>query len=91
MKKEDTPAEDNDSKPKNPKPNYNIRDVIKQKYSNCVQDENPYKPSDKSFVGNYQKAVSTVIEKLTEEERQEAEELLELWNEQGPPAEFQLK
>jgi hypothetical protein len=91
MKKEDIPEEEDKSKPKNPKPIYNLRDVIKQIYSNRVQNENPYKPNDKAFVGNYQKAVTTVIEKLTEEELQEAEELVETWNEQGPPAEFQLK
>lgn len=70
---------------------YTIRDVIKQIYKDRIQEEIPYKPSDKKYIGRYQIALSSVQQNLTTEENEEAEELVALWNKQGAPAEMQLK
>lgn len=83
---------DNDfSKPKKVKQTYNIRDVIREKYSDEIKAANPYTPGDKEFVGNFGKALNSVMGNLNDDELKEAEELTDLWNEQGPPADFQLK
>jgi hypothetical protein len=65
--------------------------VIKQKYKTLVEDEIPYKTTDKEYLGSYQRAVTSVLNNLDEEDMEEAEETLELWNREGGPSDLQLK
>lgn len=78
-------------KPKKIKKTYNIRDVIKQNYRSLVENEIPFKSTDKEYLGSYQKAVSAVLDKMNEEELEEAQNVLESWNKEGGPSEVQLK
>jgi len=78
-------------KPKKVKKIYTIRDVIKQHYRSRVEEEIPFKSNDKEYLGSYQKAVSTVLNNMTEEDLEEAEDILELWNKEGGPSDIQLK
>lgn len=78
-------------KPKKIKKTYNIRDVIKQNYRSLVENEIPFKSTDKEYLGSYQKAVSAVLDKMNEEELKEAQNVLESWNKEGGPSEVQLK
>jgi hypothetical protein len=81
----------------NPKPSkikkaYGIRDVIKQNHRDLIEQEIPYKPSEKGrYISKYQAAVTSVEEKMTEEERAKAQELAELWSKEGAPLDTQLK
>lgn len=90
MKKEPV-VESEDPKPKKAKQVYTIRDVIKQNYRSLIEENIPFKSTDKEYLGSYQKAVSTVVENMTEEDRQEADDLVELWNKNGAPSDMQLK
>ena len=80
-------------KPKKVKKVYTIRDIIKQHYRTLVDNEIPFKSTDKDFryLGSFQKAVTTVLNKMSEEELEEAENLVELWNREGGPSDLQLK
>lgn len=42
-------------------------------------------------MGSYQKAVTTVLEKMSEEDVEELEKVVELWNKEGGPSDVQLK
>ena len=84
-------AEAEEPKPKKVKRFYNIRDVVKWHYKSLVEDEIPYKSTDKQYLGSYQRAVTMVINNMSDEELEEAERLLELWNKEGGPSEVQLK
>ena len=90
IKKESIP-EVEEPKPKKVKKIYNIRDVIKQHYRSLVVDEIPFKSTDKEFLGHFQRAVTTVLNQMSDEELEEAEKILELWNKEGGPSELQLK
>jgi hypothetical protein len=79
------------SKPKKTKKFYTIRDVIKQHYADRVGAQIPYKPNEKEYIGSYQRAVTTVLKNMTENDLEEAEKIVESWNAQGAPAEVQLK
>jgi len=87
----DTTVKGGDPKPTKVKPVYSIRDVIKQHYRELVEAEIPYKPTDKEYIGSYQRAVTTVLKNMSEQDVEEAEEIVESWNKQGAPAEVQLK
>jgi hypothetical protein len=89
--KKDTPVKGGDPQPKKIKQVYTIRDVIKQHYRDLVEAQISFKPTDKEYIGSYQRAVTTVLKNMTEEEVEEAEEILESWNKQGAPPEIQLK
>jgi hypothetical protein len=65
--------------------------VIKQHHRELVEAEIPYKPTDKEYIGSYQRAVTTVLNNMSEKELEEAEEIVDSWNKQGAPAEAQLK
>lgn len=90
IKKEAT-TEDGDPKPIKIKQIYTIRDVIKQNYRDLVEAEIPYDPTDKEYIGSYQRAVSKVIESMGDEDLEEAEKIVNLWNQQGAPSDLQLK
>lgn len=83
--------ETGDAKPKKIKQVYTIRDVIKQHYGDRVGAEIPYTPKDSEYIGSYQRAVTTVLKNMTENDLKEAEKILELWNAQGAPSNVQTK
>jgi hypothetical protein len=56
-----------------------------------VDDEIPFKSTDKQFIGSFQRAVTAVHENMTEEELEEANNIVDLWNSQGAPQDIQLK
>ena len=70
---------------------YSLRDVIKQNHRDRIEAEIPFKPTDKEYIGSYQKAVTTVLENMDDEDLEDAENLRDLWNEQGAPSEVQYK
>ena len=78
-------------KPKKTKQIYNIRDVIKQHYRNLVEEEIPYESKDPLYLGSYQKAVTTVLKNMSDEDLEEAQNILERWNKEGGPSDLQLK
>ena len=90
MKKEAQPAAEA-PKPKKLKPIYKLRDVVKKLYRWRIEDKIPYKSTEPEYLGRYQKAVSDVLDDMTEEELEEAETLLEQWNKEGGPSDLQLK
>jgi hypothetical protein len=53
--------------------------------------EIPYKPSDREYIGSYQRAVTAVLENMGKTDLDEAQATVDLWNKQGAPAEVQLK
>jgi hypothetical protein len=89
VKKEDT--KDDDTKPIKRKQVYAIRDVIKQNYRTLIEDEIPYVPSDKQYIGSYQRAVTTVHKNMSKSELEKVEETVEMWNKQGAPPQVKLK
>jgi vacuolar-type H+-ATPase subunit E/Vma4 len=89
--KEESKEEVDDPKPKKIKQVYSIRDVIKKNHRDLIQDEIPFKSTDKEYIGSYQRAVTTVLNNMDEKELEEAEKVLDLWNKQGAPEEVQCK
>jgi hypothetical protein len=79
------------AKPKKLKQMYTIRDVIKQNYRALVNDQIPYKPTDKGYLPSFQRAVTTVLKNMSDEELETAETMVEKWNTEGAPSEVQLK
>jgi hypothetical protein len=84
-------AEAEELKPKKMKQQFTIRDVIKQNYKTLIEKEIPFESTDKEYIGSYQRAVTTVLNNMSEEDQDEAQKILDMWNEQGPPPEVQLK
>jgi hypothetical protein len=80
-----------DRKPAKIKRIYTVRDVVKQNYRALVEAEIPFKSTDKQFIGSYQRAVTTVIRNLSDEDLEEAKKIAEIWSQQGAPPEAQLK
>jgi len=78
-------------KPKKLKKIYTIRDVIKHHYRSRVMEEIPFKPTDRGYLGSYQKAVTKVLNNMSEKDLEEAENIQESWNKEGGPSEIQLK
>jgi hypothetical protein len=70
---------------------YTLRDVIKQNYAELVNEQIPFNSSDKGYLGCYQRAVTTVLNQMTDEELEEAGNILEQWNSNGAPSDLQLK
>jgi hypothetical protein len=84
-------VEDANPKPKKIKPFYTIRDVIKQKYSDRIEEEISEERGDNQYIASYQRAVTKVHENMNDDDLEEAENMLELWNKEGAPPEIQLK
>lgn len=78
-------------KPTKVKGVYSIRDVIKKLHPELINAEIPHKSTDKEYIGSYQRAVTTVLGNLSEEDLEEAEKMREVWNQEGAPADVQLK
>jgi hypothetical protein len=95
MKKESTNKESSSKSgvpiPTKIKRIYSIRDVIKQKHRALIEDEIPCKSTDKKYISHYQRAVTKVHDDMTKKELEEAENIVELWNKQGAPADVKLK
>lgn len=94
LKKERSPTEesiDDVKKPRKIKKVYTVRDVVKQKHCSLINKEIPYNPQTKEYLGNYQRAVTTVLKEMDSDERKKLEELAESWNEEGAPREVQFK
>jgi hypothetical protein len=70
---------------------YTVRDVIKQEYSEEILAEIGYKPNEEKFIGNYQRAVTTVYENMSSSELKKAEEIADNWNKLKAPPHVQLK
>lgn len=70
---------------------YTIRDVIKQNYRTLIEAEIPFKPTDKNYIGSYQRAVTTVQQNMSDGELKNIEETAEMWNKQGAPTNVQQK
>ena len=79
------------TRPEEIKQEYTVRDVIKQKYCSLVDEEIPYDPQAKEYLGSYQHAVTTVLGKMDSNQLREVEKLAKSWNEQGVPREVQFK
>lgn len=88
---EDVEEDKSSRKRKKPKKAYKLRDVIKHHYKSRIEDEIPYKSTDREYLGSYQRAVTTVMTNMSEEDLEEAEKLLETWNKEGGPSDVQLK
>lgn len=90
IQKEDT-AEKEEAKPKKIKEVYTLRDIVKQHHRDLVDEEIPYSPKDKLYLGSYQRAVTTVIDNMTDAQLEEAQEMVDKWNKFGPPVNVQRK
>jgi hypothetical protein len=89
--KKETATQSGDPKPKKIKQVYSLRDVIKQIHRDLIEAEIPHKPTDKAYIGSYQRAVTAVHRKMSKTQLKEAEKMVDLWNGKGAPAEVQLK
>jgi hypothetical protein len=56
-------GEDN-PKPTKIKQKYTVRDVVKQKYCSLVDQEIPFNPQTKEYLGHYQRTVTAVLERM---------------------------
>jgi hypothetical protein len=70
---------------------YTIRDVVKQNYQSLIEEEIPFKPNEKEYLGRYQQAVSSVISNMSYDQLEDAEKIVDLWNAEGAPSDVQLK
>jgi hypothetical protein len=56
-----------------------------------MDEEISFKPQTKEYLGQYQCAITTVLNQIDGSERKKVEELAQLWNEQGAPHKVQYK
>lgn len=89
--KKTSTGEGGSAKPGKVKQVYTIRDVIKNKYQELIEEYNPYKPTDKEFLGSYQKALSKVQEGMSKENLKDVQKIVDLWNSEGASSEVKLK
>jgi hypothetical protein len=78
-------------KPRKVKKLYCIRDVVKLHHGDLVAKEIGYKTDNPKYLANYQRAVTAVIDNMTEEDLEAAQQIANDWSEQGAPPEVQLK
>ena len=86
-----TEAKVQEPKPKKVKQVYTMRDVITNNYRALVNDQISCKPTDQEYIGSFQRAVTTVLKNMSDEELETAETMVEKWNKEGAPSEVQLK
>ena len=84
-------SEGGDPKPAKYKQFYTIRDVIKQRYWELVEDKIPYKLTEKEYLSSYQMAVTKVQNNMSEEDTNAIQKIVDSWNSEGPPADLKLK
>jgi hypothetical protein len=65
--------------------------VIKQNYQPLIEKEIEEKSTDKNYISKYQRAVTEVHQNMDEEQLEEAERIVDLWNKEGAPADVKLK
>ena len=70
---------------------WTARTVIEMQRKEEVLNETGAKAGDKEMIGNYQRALNTVIQGLTDEELKAAEETALEWSNEGPPREIQVE
>ena len=87
----DSSKEAESSKPIKLKQKYSLRDVVSNIYRDRIEEEIPFKPTDKGYIGCYQRALTNTIKSLSREELEEAQTTLAAWDGTGPPAHVQLK
>jgi hypothetical protein len=78
-------------KPRKVKKLYCVRDVVKLHHGDLVAKEIGYKTDNPKYLANYQRAVTAVIDNMTEEDLEAAQQIANDWSEQGAPPEVQLK
>ena len=78
-------------KPRKAKMVYNARDVIKYNHRELIDGEIALKSNDNRYLGGYQKAVTAVLEGMNDEDREEIQNTVDLWNEEGGPSDLRLK
>jgi hypothetical protein len=91
MKEKPTGDNEDEVKPTKIKQFYTVRDVVKQNHKELVEAEIPFKSTEKKYIGGYQRAVTNVIAQMGEEDLENLEKIVDLWNEKGAPPEVQLK
>lgn len=64
---------------------------MKQRYRSLIDKEIPFAPQTKEYLGHYQRALTTVLERMDAGERQKLEELAQQWTKEGAPPEVQFK
>lgn len=84
-------VQDDVERPKKAKTTYNARDVIKYNHWEKIDSEIAIKPNSKRYLGAYQRAVTTILAGMEDEEMEEIQNVVDLWNEEGAPSELQLK
>ena len=70
---------------------YTIRDVIKQRYRELIEDEIPYKSTEKQYLSSYQSVVTRVHQNMSEDDLAEVQKMVDLWNSNGAPSDLKLK
>ena len=70
---------------------WTARSVIKHQKRDEIVELTGGKAGDKEMIGNYQAALNTIMQGLTDEERQQAEDTAEDWTNKAPPADVQAK
>lgn len=74
---------------------YTERDVVKFFYKQAVNDRAEKKSGDrkgsKAYLKAYNKALSYIIEKLTEDDYKKVHDTADEWNSTGPPPHVQLQ
>jgi hypothetical protein len=76
------------------KETYTIRDVIKDRYLERINQEIPFKHEEKDYIGGYQRAVTKVEQDIKDEngdDLKEVEAIVQSWNKLGAPANVQAK
>lgn len=84
-------VQDDVERPKKAKTTYNARDIIKYNHREKIDSEIAMKPNSKRYLGSYQRAVTTILAGMEDEEMEEIQNVVDLWNEEGAPSELQLK
>ena len=92
IEKESSKGDDDSTpKPSKAKQPFKMREVVQQLYRERIEENIPFSPKDKGYIGCYQHAVMNFVNNMSEEERKEVESTLESWNKQGLPQAVQLK
>ena len=68
-----------------------VRAERKEELERLIRKNSGARPGSKAYFSKYQKSLSEMCAKLTEEERQHYEELAEDWSKRGPPEDVKRK
>ena len=84
-------SKDLDHKPRKVKHTYTLRDVVKENHRSLIDSQIPYPPGEPEYIARFQAAVTTVLNNMTEEDLENAQNTVEQWNQEGAPSQVQLK